>query len=103
MGEKRPKLICSEPVDADCLLESIVSKGGAITLAKGGQNSIMAGLNCGTPSLLAWPVIKKSVDTFIAVDDDWARSAMKAFYYPRGNDPKIISGESCAAGLAALM
>ena len=103
MGDLRPKLICSEPLDADCLLESILSPGGAITLAKGGQNSIMAGLNCGTPSLLAWPVIQKSVNSFIAVDDDWARTAMKTFYYPRGNDPKIVSGESGAAGLAALM
>ncbi|MGK5084553.1 YgeY family selenium metabolism-linked hydrolase [Bdellovibrionota bacterium FG-1] len=103
MGEKRPKLVCAEPLDADCLLESIISKNGAIALAKGGQNSIMAGLNCGTPSLLAWPVIQKSVHSFVAVDDDWARCAMKTFYHPRGNDPKITSGESGAAGLAVLL
>ncbi|PCI25554.1 MAG: diaminopropionate ammonia-lyase [SAR324 cluster bacterium] len=102
-SQDRPKLICVEPLDADCLLESIISGHGERRTAKGAQNSIMAGLNCGTASMLAWPVIKEAIEFFLAVDDDWAREAMKVLYYPEGNDKKLISGESGAAGLAGLI
>lgn len=95
---KKPKLISVEPTDADCLLESILSKDGSIQIAKGKQNSIMAGLNCGTPSLLAWPAIRAAVDFFLAVDDSWAEDAMR-----RLAKASVVSGESGAAGLAGLL
>ena len=47
-NQQRPKLICVEPIEADCCLESI--KQGKIATSKGNGNTIMAGLNCGTPS-----------------------------------------------------
>ena len=31
------------------------------------------------------------------------KKAIKKLYYPRGGDPKIVSGESGAAGLAGLL
>ncbi|HVO29770.1 MAG TPA: pyridoxal-phosphate dependent enzyme, partial [bacterium] len=99
----RPTLICVEPTDADCLLESILSKDGSIQQAKGKQNSIMAGLNCGTPSLLAWPAIRAGVDFFLAVDDSFAEEAMRRLARPKGGDPAVVSGESGAAGLAGLL
>lgn len=99
----RPTLVSVEPTDADCLLESISSTNGAIRVARGQQNSIMAGLNCGTPSLLAWPVIRAGMELFLAVDDDYAREAMRRFASGKRGDPKIVSGESGAAGLAGLL
>ncbi|MHB8418316.1 MAG: diaminopropionate ammonia-lyase [Myxococcales bacterium] len=95
---KRPTLVCVEPTDADCLRESIASPDGGLREAKGKQDSIMAGLNCGTPSLLAWPVIRAGVDGFLAVDDEYAREAMRRFA-----EAGIVSGESGAAGLAGLL
>lgn len=99
----RPKLVSVEPTDADCLAESIASPDGGIREAKGRQNSIMAGLNCGTPSLLAWPIIRAGMDGFLAVEDAFAEAAMRRFAAGQGGDPAIVSGESGAAGLAGLL
>ena len=100
---RQPKLISVEPLDADCFLESIKYGKGQPLSTRGHLQSIMAGLNCGTPSLLAWPPIRDGVDFFMAVDDNYARQAMNLFYHPTGNDPQIVSGESGCAGLAGLI
>jgi diaminopropionate ammonia-lyase len=102
-GASRPHFICVEPLDADCLLESIVSGDGEMAHAKGTQNSIMSGLNCGTPSSLAWPVIKQAICHFLAIDDSWACEAMRLLYDPLPRDRRVISGESGAGGLAGLL
>ena len=39
----------------------------------------------------------------MTISDDYARRAMRQYYYPFGDDPRIISGESGAAGLGALL
>ena len=98
----RPKLVSVEPIGADCLLQSILSDTGEPVSLKGELASIMAGLNCGTPSPIAWPFVKQGFDLFMTITDDAARDAMRMFYNPSDNDPRIISGESGAAGLAAL-
>jgi diaminopropionate ammonia-lyase len=94
----RPRLIVVEPADADCLFESISSPDGSIREGRGAQRSIMAGLNCGTPSLAAWPVLRAGIDLFVAIDDACAEDAMRRL--ARVN---VTSGESGAAGLAGLI
>jgi len=101
--ENRPKLICVEPTESDCFLESIINGNGLPIATKGNQESIMAGLNCGIPSELAWPYIKDSMDLFLAVSDSYAEKAMQQYYYTSGKDQRIISGESGASGLAGLI
>lgn len=98
-----PRMVCVEPTDADCLLESALDDHGQPREAKGSQQSIMAGLNCGLPSLLAWPIVRSAVDAFLAVDDVWAERAMQRLYRPLSGDPSVVSGESGAAGLAGLL
>jgi len=102
-GSSRPKLVSVEPVEAACLLESSLTPDGRPTTAKGSFTTIMAGLNCGTPSIIAWPIIRDSFDLFLAVTDEYAAEAMRRYYHPPGDDPHIVSGESGAAGLAALL
>lgn len=99
---RRPVLAVVEPVTADCLRASIASEDGAPVKDHGAQDSIMAGLNCGTPSLLAWEHIKNHCEYFLAVDDIFAEEAMRALASPEFGDPKVVSGESGAAGLAGL-
>jgi diaminopropionate ammonia-lyase len=101
--EKRPKLICVEPVSSDCFLESIKNGNGNPIPTKGIQDSIMAGLNCGIPSPLAWPIIKDAMYGFLSITDNYAEEAMHKLYYPLENDPKIISGESGSSGMAGLL
>jgi diaminopropionate ammonia-lyase len=95
-GAVRPRFATVEPLSAACLLES--ADAGELLTIDAGQESIMAGLNCGTPSSGAWPVIEATVDVYLAVPDDLARQAMR-----RLADAGIVSGESGAAGLAGLL
>jgi len=97
----KTKLIAVEPTTAACLMASIEAPGGELQSVGTGQ-TIMAGLNCGTPSPVAWPLIKKGFAAFMTVADDACIRAMRTFYYPHNADPRIIAGESGAAGLAAL-
>jgi diaminopropionate ammonia-lyase len=92
----RPRFATVEPLSAACLLESAAA--GRLLAIDADQGSIMAGLNCGTPSSVAWPVIDATVDVYLAVPDDRARTAMRLLA-----DAGIVAGESGAAGLAGLL
>lgn len=92
----KPKIIGVEPLVADCVLES--AQAGHIVEVPGPHNSIMAGLCCGIPSLVAWPIISKGMDMFVAIDDEWAREAMRELA-----KAGVVSGETGAAGLAGLL
>jgi len=104
-GRWRPQPLVAvvEPDSADCLLESIASPGGRPAAARGRQDSIMAGLNCGLPSLAAWPVLRRGVDLFLSVEDRHAEEALRRLWRPAAGDPRVEAGESGAAGLAGLM
>jgi diaminopropionate ammonia-lyase len=95
-GAARPRFATVEPLSAACLLESASAE--RLLTIDADQGSIMAGLNCGTPSSVAWPVIEATVDVYLAVPDDRAREAMRLLA-----DAGIVSGESGAAGLAGLL
>jgi diaminopropionate ammonia-lyase len=61
-----------EPDTAACLLASMrAGKPTTIPTA----NTIMAGLNCGTISSIAWPYFSSGLDAAVAVTDDAARRA----------------------------
>jgi diaminopropionate ammonia-lyase len=62
------------------------------------HDSIMAGLNCGTISIVAWPRLRDGVDVFVAIDDDAAMAATRDL--ARAG---IVAGETGAAGLAGLV
>jgi len=100
-GNKSPQLVCVEPWHSDCIIESV--KNRSVSETKKDQQTIMAGLNCGMPSVLAWKILNNGTDAFLSIPDSYAVEAMKALYYPNATDPKILSGESGAAGLAGLM
>ena len=57
----------------------------------------MSGLNRGTPSPLAWPLLSAGVDLFLAIGDDDARAGMRDLA-----DAGIAGGECAGAGLGAL-
>ncbi len=99
-GSLRPKIVIVEPNEADAILYSF--QKGKIATSKGKGKTIMAGLNCGTPSSIAWNLIKNGTDISIKIDDVYSKQAICEFYYPNGSDKRIISGESGAAGLAGF-
>ncbi|HLU71442.1 MAG TPA: pyridoxal-phosphate dependent enzyme [Nonomuraea sp.] len=62
-----------EPETAACVLTSLRA-GEPVRIDTG--DTIMAGLNCGTPSSLAWPYLRDGLDAAVAVpDDEGARAA----------------------------
>ena len=69
------RLVGVEPTSAACLKASI--EAGAITEVPGPHTSIMAGLNAGLPSRVAWPDVKHGFDLFTAIDDEHARNGMR--------------------------
>jgi diaminopropionate ammonia-lyase len=84
-----------EPLDANCVQVSAMA--GEITSVPGPHNSIMVGLNCGMPSLTAWPRLSKGIDWFASVDDEAACQAMRDLAAVG-----IVAGETGAAGLAGF-
>ena len=97
----RPKIVIVEPKEADAILASF--KNGEITTSQGNSRTIMAGLNCGTPSLGAWDLLKSGADVSIKIDDIYSEEAIKKLNSPLGKDKRIISGESGVGGLAGFM
>lgn len=99
-GDKRPVFIVTEPHQADCLTQSAIL--GRPTRATGSVDSVMAGLACGETSPLAWRFLDHTVDFFLTIDDSDAVAAMRTLAEGTDRDVPIVSGESGAAGLAAL-
>lgn len=100
-GKRKPKIVIVEPNSADCILES--AKNNKISKTKGNQDTIMAGLNCGTPSLIAFEILMRHADAFISVSDNFAKSALKILQSPLADDHNIESCETGAAGLAGFL
>ncbi len=84
-----------EPRSAACVLASIEAR--ELVTVPGPQDSIMAGLNCGTPSSTAFPTLLGGLDASVAIDDSYAEEAMRTL--ARSG---IVSGETGAAALAGL-
>ncbi|MCX8132729.1 MAG: diaminopropionate ammonia-lyase [Roseococcus sp.] len=89
------RLVVVEPEAAACLLAS--AEAGAPTTVTGGLDTIMAGLACGEPSLLAWQELERGAFAFMAVPDSAVPGAMRALK-ARG----VEAGESAVAGWIAL-
>jgi diaminopropionate ammonia-lyase len=92
----RPRIVGVEPTSAACVLESVAA--GAITTLTHPQDSIMAGLNCATPSLIAWPTVSRGIDAYLAVPDARVPEAMCLLA-----DDGMVAGETAAAGLAGMV
>jgi len=92
----RPVVIGVEPTSAACVFAS-VSVGRPVSIP-GPFESMMAGLNAGTPSAVAWPLLQGGVDAIVKVEDDQAREAMRLMAGER-----VVSGETGAAGVAGLI
>jgi diaminopropionate ammonia-lyase len=92
----RPRIVGVEPDRAACVLASM--EAGQILTIPGPHDSAMAGLNCGTPSSVAWPEVSGGIDLFVAVEDERAFEAVRAMAAAG-----IESGETGAAGLAGLL
>ena len=93
-GADHPRVLSVEPDTAACVLTSLTNDRPA-SVPTGA--TVMAGLNCGTVSAAAWPVLWAGCDAAVAVTDDEARRASADLW-----DLGISSGSCGAATLAGV-
>ena len=91
-----PRILGVQPARAASAVESL--RAGRIVSLAGVQDSIMVGLNCGTPSLVAWPLMATGIDAFVTVEEATAMDAVRSLAADG-----IVSGETGAAGVAGLI
>ncbi len=92
-----------EPTKAACLYRSAQSEDGLPHTVEGDLDTIMAGLACGEPNPIAWQILKDRADYFATCPDFVAAMGMRVYGIPLRGDPPIISGESGAVTLGALI
>lgn len=100
--EKMPVVVVAEPNKADCLYQTAKADDGRLHRVDGALDSIMAGLCCGEVCTIGWEVMKHHASHFFSLPDYIAADGMRVLGNPAGKDPKIVSGESGAAGLGLL-
>jgi diaminopropionate ammonia-lyase len=91
-----PALVVVEPDRAACLLAS--AELGERTAIPGDLDTVMAGLACGEPSLIAWQELDRAAAAFMAVPDEAAVACMRLL-----RDCGVVSGESGVAGLTGYL
>ena len=91
-GAAHPSVLSVEPGTAACVLASLTA---ARPTTVGTAATVMAGLNCGTISSSAWPVLHAGCDAAVAVSDQDALRAVADLGWLG-----ISSGPSGAATLA---
>ncbi|HEY7699800.1 MAG TPA: diaminopropionate ammonia-lyase [Vicinamibacteria bacterium] len=89
------RVVGVEPKSAACVLASL--SAGKLVTVPGPHESIMAGLNCGTPSSIAFPTLLAGLDAAVAIEDSYAEQAMRTLAACG-----IVSGETGAAALGGL-
>ncbi|MBY3787619.1 diaminopropionate ammonia-lyase [Photobacterium carnosum] len=100
LGSENIKTIISEPSVADCIYRS--GNKGEIVNVTGDLSSIMAGLACGEPNPITWPILRDSSHTFISAEDSITALGMRILGNPLQGDNCIISGESGALSMGIL-
>jgi diaminopropionate ammonia-lyase len=93
-GGPRPIILSVEPTTAACLLASLLQRR-SVTVPTG--STVMAGLNCGTVSSGAWPILRDGCDAAVAVEDAAALRAVEDL-----GQFGLSSGPSGAAALAGV-
>jgi diaminopropionate ammonia-lyase len=93
--EVKPAVLAVEPVTAACVTASLAA--GRPVHVDTSKPTIMAGLNCGSVSTIAWPAIRDGLDAGVAVTDDQATAAVH-----RLNELGVPAGPCGGASLAGV-
>lgn len=99
-GAGMPVTTVVEPARAACLYES--ARSGKPTAVAGDLDTIMAGMACGEPSVIAWPILEGGASAFMTIPDEAALATMQLLASGAAG-ATIVGGESGVAGLAGLI
>lgn len=101
-GEQRPIFAVVEPAVCACYYQAMREYDGRPKTIKSYPPTLMAGLSCGEPSSLAWPILRDYADAFVACEDQITQRGMRILGNPLAGDDRVISGESGAVTLGVL-
>ena len=101
-GADRPVITIVEPTKADCFYRTALANDGQRRFVTGDMDTIMAGLACGEPCTLAWDILSRIGDHFIACPDYAAAQGMRILGNPMKGDEAVISGESGASAFGCV-
>ena len=96
-----PRIILVDPENADCWVQSI--KHQEPVACVGSLDTYMAGLACGTVSVIAWEILSKTIEASMSISDLDAARAMRCLKFCKRSHYAIEAGESATAGLAGLI
>ena len=102
-GENKPLVSIVEPLDAACVYRSAQIGDGFLHTVTGEAETIMAGLNCGTPCGVVWPILRDCSAFYFACEDSITKRGMCSYAKPFGSDPALVSGESGAVTYGLLL
>src|SRR5262249_18968830 len=100
-GENAPRVVVVEPEGAACLFAS--AQTGRSVPAPVPVGTIMAGLDCGEASMLAWEILSTSAAAFVTLPDTVVAPCMRLLACSSNGSRAIVAGESAVAGLAAVL
>jgi diaminopropionate ammonia-lyase len=100
-GGAAPRFAVVEPEGAAALFAS--AGAGRPQRAPGEVHTIMAGLECGEVSPIAWRVLDRGADFFVTVPDSVVPGCLRLLAHSPHGDASVFAGESAVAGLAALL
>lgn len=94
-----------EPAEVACIFESVRHNDRLPHAAVGDGKTIMAGLNCGEPCQITWPILRDFACFYFSCPDSVSAYGMRVLAAPMPGDPPVISGESGAVtmGLVSLL
>jgi len=70
-----PTFIVMEPKNAACGFKS--AQEGKLSEVSGDLETMIAGLACGVPSSIAWPILHEHVSAFVSLEDEVAGNGMR--------------------------
>jgi len=100
--ERRPRFIIMEPNNAACIFTSAAAGDGQPHAVTGDLNTIMAGLACGEPNLIGWPILRDFPSGYVRCDDYVAANGIRILANPVGGDRPVEAGESGSVGIGLL-
>ena len=101
LGSRAPKITIVEPERAACLFAS--AKAGRLVTIPHGEPTVMAMLECATPSPIGFEILSALADGYVTLREDEAIAAMKRLAKPAAGDTPIVAGESGCTGLAGFL
>ena len=100
--EDYPFTVIMEPEKAACIFASAQAGEGEPQRVTGDLATIMAGLSCGEPSPIAWPILRSFADGYVVCPDYVAARGIRILANPLGDDGKVVAGESGSVGIGLL-